>query len=448
MIEYALLFALGFLAAVLLGMLLAPIVQRRIVRFAEDRLKATMPLSPQEVRAQKDAARAVYAAENAKIAQALNRERSRTTAIMLAREEAVQASRTLDRENKALKAHIEALDQDAVTLRGTIRERDQHVERLKAALSKVEEDYAAKSEQAGLLSAEIDAVSAELAGLRAETLQRDTDLDVLRDQVLRLKEERRSLREDARQDSARAAAAELKLSELEARNALLDTQIGRISAALADKDALIERRGAEIERLLGRARETASELRDMTRLLREAGITVPERAPPPDRAPATSQMPLSEPAMSPAPPLPVEAATGDSVPSLPDDRVVELPQGASLTPPPVDGTADPLAAFGTIEPFIVVEDTPEAPVLSEEGLRDRAARFVERLMAAGPEEDDALRLELAEIGAGMTALTALREGNSSPIPELLDRLDGERPDQLPTLAARSRALIAAAEERA
>ena len=70
MIEYALLFALGFLAAVLVGMVFAPIVQRRIVRFAEDRLKATMPLSPQEVRAQKDAARAVYAAENARIAQA------------------------------------------------------------------------------------------------------------------------------------------------------------------------------------------------------------------------------------------------------------------------------------------------------------------------------------------------------------------------------------------
>ena len=54
----------------------------------------------------------------ARIAQALNRERSRTTAIMLAREEAVQAARKLERDNKDLKAHIEALDRDAVGLRG------------------------------------------------------------------------------------------------------------------------------------------------------------------------------------------------------------------------------------------------------------------------------------------------------------------------------------------
>ena len=54
MIEYALLFALGFLAATLAGLLIAPAVQKRVVKFTEKRMLATMPLSPQEVRAQKD----------------------------------------------------------------------------------------------------------------------------------------------------------------------------------------------------------------------------------------------------------------------------------------------------------------------------------------------------------------------------------------------------------
>ena len=36
-----------------------------------------MPLSPQEVRAQKDAARASYAAENARTSQVLKRERDK-----------------------------------------------------------------------------------------------------------------------------------------------------------------------------------------------------------------------------------------------------------------------------------------------------------------------------------------------------------------------------------
>ena len=47
MIEYALLFALGFLAATLTGLLVAPAIQKRIVKFTEARMRATMPLSPQ-----------------------------------------------------------------------------------------------------------------------------------------------------------------------------------------------------------------------------------------------------------------------------------------------------------------------------------------------------------------------------------------------------------------
>ena len=43
MIEYALLFGLGFLTAILAGLLLAPAIHRRIVKFTEDRILATMP---------------------------------------------------------------------------------------------------------------------------------------------------------------------------------------------------------------------------------------------------------------------------------------------------------------------------------------------------------------------------------------------------------------------
>lgn len=455
MIEYALLFALGFLAAVLLGMVFAPIVQRRIVRFAEDRLKATMPLSPQEVRAQKDAARAVYAAENARIAQALNRERSRTTAIMLAREEAVQAARKLERENGELKAHIDALDRDAVTLRGAIRQFEHHIDRLKTALAKVEEEFSFKAEEATLLTRQLDKVSGEIEILRDDLRQRDEDAEALRTHVARLREERRSLRDAFRLEGERAKGAELRAGELEGRNALLDSQMVRAAAALADRDGLIERRGAEIERLLGRARETAVELRDLTRLLREAGIPLPERAaragdgsaPPTGEADtASADAPGDASAFPALSVIPVQLS-GDPVPELPVGQPLETDGMQSLTPPPVDGTPDPLPVFAATIPVAdLVEERGEP--LSEESVRDHAARFVERLMTAAPEEDADLREELAVIGAKMTVLTARREGATSPIPELLDRLDGVRADGRLTLAQRSRALLAAAEGEA
>ena len=83
MIQFALLFGFGFLSAVLLVMILAPAVHRRVVVYTENRLKATMPISPSEVRAQRDMARAVYAAENARTKQELLQERDKAVGMQI-----------------------------------------------------------------------------------------------------------------------------------------------------------------------------------------------------------------------------------------------------------------------------------------------------------------------------------------------------------------------------
>jgi uncharacterized coiled-coil protein SlyX len=60
-IHSAMLVALGFLVAALIGFLLAPLYRRRAARLATDALKRTMPLTTAEIRADKDRLRAEYA---------------------------------------------------------------------------------------------------------------------------------------------------------------------------------------------------------------------------------------------------------------------------------------------------------------------------------------------------------------------------------------------------
>jgi hypothetical protein len=60
-IQSIMLIALGFLSAVLLAMMLAPAYRNRAVRLATQRLKERLPLSEEEVRADKDRLRAEYA---------------------------------------------------------------------------------------------------------------------------------------------------------------------------------------------------------------------------------------------------------------------------------------------------------------------------------------------------------------------------------------------------
>lgn len=72
-IQSAMLIALGFFAAGLIGFLLAPLYGRRSARIATDKLRATMPLSSAEIAADKDRLRAKYALTIHKLEQKLER---------------------------------------------------------------------------------------------------------------------------------------------------------------------------------------------------------------------------------------------------------------------------------------------------------------------------------------------------------------------------------------
>jgi hypothetical protein len=386
-IQLALLFALGFLTATLLGALVAPIVHRRIVRFAEDRLRATTPLTQQEVRAQKDAARAIYAAENVRTSQTLKRERDRAIALMLAREKAEQAVRAVSHENDELRAQIEAMNVEAGDLRSGIRLLEQHLDRLKTSLAALETDYAAKAEQAALLARQLDRVSGELDEVRAVSTTGATHVDELHARAAALRDERENLRDENRRESERATELALKLAQQEARGAQLEARLATATALLADRETALERGGAEVDRLTVRNRDMAAELAAATRALGAAGLTRGDAA----------MTPMATSALLPATPSPA------------------LPSPASSAS--------------------LLSHVPEP-----ETIRAEAGTFLARLIAADPAEDAALRDGLMTIAAGMTALTAVQEGEASPIPALLSREETSEGGRA-TLASRTWALL-------
>jgi chromosome segregation ATPase len=72
-IQSAMLVALGFFAAGLIGFLVAPLYGRRSARIATEQLRATMPLSSTEIAADKDRLRATYALSIHKLEQKLEK---------------------------------------------------------------------------------------------------------------------------------------------------------------------------------------------------------------------------------------------------------------------------------------------------------------------------------------------------------------------------------------
>ena len=363
MIQYAILFGLGFLSAVLAVLLLAPIVLRRVVWFTERRLRATMPLSPQEIRAQKDMARAVYAAENAKIGQDLIREREKALNIQLRNENLLKDAGRLQSENAELQMQINEMNVEAADMRSRLRREDSYADQLKGKLKDAEDIGTAKGEEIQTLNRRINKLIADIDNLKIDLAASGTMTESAQSRIASLRDERDSLRHDLKLMTQRAKDAEMRLSKEEHRALRLEERLMREQTLNADREGLLERRTQDNTRLKERLKKNSTELREANKALRIAAIEMPGISK--SRKAAAKEIAIEN---------QMNAADANAY------------------------TSEELA----------------------EDLRGDNAALSERLrQARTPEQDEALRVEIASLAARMVALTAMKEGSASPIHAIL-----------------------------
>ncbi len=127
-IQSIMLVALGFLSAVLLGLLIAPAVWRRAVRLTTRRLKEQLPLSDAEIRADKDRLRAEYAIRVHKLEMKVeqsNLQRARDTIEINRRDGTISQ---LEQERGRLNAAVEENQNARLVLEQTVADRLPKVE--------------------------------------------------------------------------------------------------------------------------------------------------------------------------------------------------------------------------------------------------------------------------------------------------------------------------------
>ncbi|ARM89682.1 chromosome segregation SMC protein [Rhizobium sp. CIAT894] len=382
MIEYALLFGLGFLTAAFLVFLISPAVHRRIVWYTENRLKATMPLSPQEVRAQKDMVRALYAAENARTTQDLLREREKSLSLQLRHDAlAVDAGR-LAAEISELQSQIGEMHVEAAEQRSHLRKDENYISQLKTNLHIAEQSVANKESELAQMRTRLSKLGEQTDGLRIDLAARETEAESLKFRANALRDERDTLRQDVNLLQKRARDAEQKLTQQQHMVIRLEDKAARDSASAAEKETLLARRQQEIAKLKEQVKAANAEIRKVNRLLRDAGLA---------------------------------------------KMATEVPAGDAAE----DTTASSL-------------DTAALTTEMGEDVRSRSAALADRLQKAKTVtgRDGAIREEIASIAANMVALTALNEGPSSPIrsllPDAAEKTSGDRV----SLADRAAAIIA------
>lgn len=243
-IQSAMLVALGFFTAGLIGFLLAPLYGRRSARIATEQLRATMPLSSSEIAADKDRLRATYALTIHKLEQKVEK------AAYSAARQRVELNRRdaaisdLEGEVERLRSELEEHENARRVLEQTIAERMPKVEfRLNEAkglllnrdreitdLSHASRRQAQALEEATQINAqqrdEIHRLNATLATRAARN--RETLADPRFDGEVALRAEIEALRAKTRDQSA-------VISRLQGALANADARTGQDKAAAAEE---------------------------------------------------------------------------------------------------------------------------------------------------------------------------------------------------------------------
>lgn len=249
MIEYALIFGLGFLCAILLVSLISPAIHRRIVSYTEKRLRATMPMSPQEVRAQKDMARALYAAENARTRQELDSEREKALSLKFKNDAAQGDAGRLLAETRELKLQLEQMTLEAGDLRAKARRHEDAVARLTTKLNDAEETAIARTQEISNLTKRVGAISRELDDLKIALSARDLEVEQAKTKSTSWRKEREDITRQLEEAAAKARETAQHMNRESRKIARLEDQLAKEMARNADSEMLLERRAQEIARL-------------------------------------------------------------------------------------------------------------------------------------------------------------------------------------------------------
>jgi chromosome segregation ATPase len=391
-IQSLLLFGFGFLCAVLVALLVAPAFWRRAVRLTERRVRATVPLTMNEIQAGKDGLRAEFAMSARRLEMKVKSLQDRVAGQMVEIERRrEELTRSAD-ECERLKAESAALDRKNSELEAALKAAAEEGHALSAKFTEISARLADKDAEISRLDFAATDASLEVSNRQIELAAREAEVAKLQDDVARLKEQRRASEQKLRDITLDNKSGREALKTERARSTDLERRLEKALATIADRDEALARGERESARL------------------KESGS---------------------------------EAAAQDATPGAGGGRMKDAVETPSAEP---DARQEALVRLKADRKRLEERLT----TLTRENKRLRTASLLPQaptpVREAAPGEP-ALREQISNLAAEMVALTALVEGPASPIDEALAMPEAEGAGGTPSLAERVRALREAAARR-
>lgn len=256
MIQSILFFALGFLCAGFLAVMVAPAIWRRALVLSRRRMEASTPLSQSEIQADKDGMRAQFAMATRRLEMSMKSLRDKTTAQTIEIErDRVEMKRLASEIAERDKALAQVSDASGGLSTELLR-RDEEIKRLKERLAAADKLLGERAEEIEKLGRMRDEASLVSSNRQIELVARETELDKLTGEMAEMRDRRN---EDERRLTDAAVEIRLARDTLAAEKKkieALESKHQELMSELADRDEKLGHREREITRLKERVKAT------------------------------------------------------------------------------------------------------------------------------------------------------------------------------------------------
>lgn len=258
MLEGVLYFALGFLAAALLALMVAPAIWRRAVVLTRRRIESSVPLTLNEIQADKDQLRAEFAMSTRRLEMSVDKLRNKAAEQLIEINRKREELTELSDETQNKSENLTTLDAEANELRSQLRQREQDLADVNRRYRATETALEERSGELDLMEQRFRSASAEFDGRRIELAARDTQLQNLTDKMGGLNKMRIEGDKSSGQLKSEIKALKRELSTEVRRSKDLDKRLTKNQASLIDREEKLGRRERELAKARERSKDTSS----------------------------------------------------------------------------------------------------------------------------------------------------------------------------------------------
>jgi chromosome segregation ATPase len=240
MIEPAMFFGIGFLAACLIALVILPLVHARAVRLTARRVQAAAPVSIAEIQADKDQLRAEFAMSTRRLEMSVEQLKEKTTGQLSDLGKKTEAIIRLKAELAEKAAAIAALETRQNVLHDQLRISEEELGLKANALQDAERKLKDRENKFSTLGMDFEEKSFTTDSQRIEIVALRTQVATLRDQVANLEREVTQGEERLARERATFGTASRELEEERGKAEALTARAAQLERSLAAKTAEAE----------------------------------------------------------------------------------------------------------------------------------------------------------------------------------------------------------------